>query len=268
MTDEAKREPHGHPATVLTWWELWPMLAWGLYSVHLYTSGRIHYLLQPLYAKLAFGGGVVLLAGFAVGWVHRWRTLRRHGPVGTAEAGAVCPACAAEPPGWGRIARSLAFIVPLVVGFSLPSRGMNSLAAVQWGATDPSMVAELAAQREAQQAEERSGYPWVNLIGAAQRLGGDAPVRAGTLGFIVRPKAKGDAAAPPALLVRFTMRCCAACAQPVAVPLVAEDAEAEAVLAGLEENTWVEAYGRIDPAREAFVAELILPVPEPDQPYL
>jgi len=45
------------PAERLSWWELWPMLGWGVFVVYLYFEGRMIYFLRPAYGYLAVAGG-------------------------------------------------------------------------------------------------------------------------------------------------------------------------------------------------------------------
>jgi len=272
-------QPDKHHVPVLSWWELWPMLAWGAYTVYLYATGRIFYLLQRVYGHLALAGACVLLAAFAYGWAVRFRRLRAERrrreaarEVGRLEALKPLCVCGASEHGWGRYIRSLAFIVPLVVGLSLPSRGVNSLAAVQWGAGDLAMMAELAAQRETERAEQRGRYAWTTLMGVAQRLSAGRARKVGALGFVARKEGQGR---DRFYLVRFVMTCCAACAQPVAVParldddaLRARKLDPEDVRAGLEQDRWVEAFGRLDPSAKVWWIEDLKFVHEPENPYM
>jgi len=263
--DDSQPAPHAH-AAVLSWWELWPMLAWGLYTVHLFWTDRIFYLLQAVYGYLALGGGVVLLAAFAYGWGVRWRHLRREARriAAAREAGRLDEMAPVRVGGTGeggigRYVRSLAFLVPLAVGVSLPARGPNSLAAIQWGAGDFAMMAEVAAQRETERAQMRRGYGWMTVIGVAQRLRAGREAKVGTMGFVARQQGL-----PPGrfYLVRFVMTCCAACATPVAVPAECDQADIPA------DNQWIEAYGYIDAQRKVFVIEDLERIPEPDHPYM
>ena len=272
-------QPDTHHVAVLSWWELWPMLAWGAYTVYLYATGRIFYLLQRIYGHLALAGACLLLAAFAYGWMVRFRRLRaaRKRQEAARRAGdlqALRPlcVCGVSERGWGRYVRSLAFVVPLVVGFSLPARGVNSLAAVQWGAGDFAMMAELAAQREIERAEQRGEYGWTDLMGVAQRLSGGQARKVGAMGFVARKKGQPR---DRFFVVRFTMTCCAACAQPVAVParlddeaLRAHDLDPAAVRAMLEEDQWVEAYGRLDPEAAVWRIEDVRTIREPEDPYM
>lgn len=260
--DETAHADHPHGA-ILSWWELWPMLAWGAYTLYLYATGRIFFLLQSIYGHLAAAGGAVLLVAFAYGWVLRWRGMRREREA--AEAGSPppdhaceCQACAGKA-SVGRYVRSLAFIVPLAIGLTLPKRGPNSLAAIQWGAGDVAMTIKLAAQRETERAESRRGYGWVTLVGAAQRLGGGGDEKIGTMGFVARKK---DMPEDQFLVVRFIMSCCAACAQPVAVPVRWAEAKS------LEKDQWVEVYGQVDKEHKILVADEVVPIVEPKAPYL
>jgi len=274
VTDTEKRH-----VAVLSWWELWPMLAWGSYTVYLYATGRIFYLLQRVYGHLALAGACVLLAAFAYGWVVRFGRLRaEHKRQAEArDAGrldALMPVCVCgvSEAGWGRYVRSLAFIVPLVVGLSLPARGVNSLAAVQWGAGDLAMMAELAAQRETERTETRGEYGWTTVMGVAQRLSAGRTQKVGAMGFVARKEGQPRG---HFYLVRFLMTCCAACAQPVAVParlddeaLRAHELDPETVRAQLEKDQWVEAFGRLDPEAKVLRVEDLTFVREPKDPYM
>jgi len=255
---------HAHAPEALSWWELWPMLAWGAFTVYLYATGRIFYLLQRFYGHLALGAGVVLLAAFAYGWLLRRRRLREDAAAEAAPAPAApgapcaCAACRGRA-GAGRYLRSLAFIVPLVIGLALPRHGPNALAAIQWGAGDLAMMAQLAAQRETERAEMQRGYGWLTLVGVAQRLAAGREEKVGAMGLIARKAGMPD---DQFYLVRFTMACCAACAQPVAVPV--QWAEA----ASLEKDQWVKVFGRLDASARLFVADDVQPVREPADPYM
>ena len=264
---------------VLSWWELWPMLAWGLYTVYLYATGRIFFLLHPLFGHIALGGACLLLAAFAYGWSVRFRRLRaeRKRQAQDREAGrldALQPLClcGAGEAGWGRYVRSLAFLVPLVVGFALPARGVNALAAVQWGAGDLALMAQLAARQEIEQTERRGQYGWTTLTGVAQRLSAGRDEKVGARAFIARKKGQPR---DRFYLVRFLMTCCAADAQPVAVPARLGEAalrgrgfDPKRVLAALDEDQWVNAYGRLDSEAEVLWVEDIEFICEPDDPYL
>lgn len=258
----------------LSWWELWPMAGWGLFVLYVYLQGWMPLFLWSVYGHLAAAGGALLLGLFVVGWVMRRRSLKREyaaaraarlrgeePPTASIEAERYDPGHACEP-GSGRvwlIVRSLAFIVPILVGVSLPVKGLNDLAAVQRGAEDWAMVAELASQRALEQAEFQRGYAWTSVLGMAQRLRADEPRKVGAMGFVLRTERT-----PPGrfLLVRFVITCCAADASPIAVPVRWEGAE------DLETNQWVKVFGRTDPEAKVLVAEQVEEVQEPDNPYL
>jgi len=264
---------------VLSWWELWPMLAWGAYTVYLYATGRIFFLLQRLYGHIALAGACLLLAAFAYGWGVRVRRLRaeRRRQAEDLEAGrldALRPICicGVGEGGWGRYVRSLAFLVPLVVGFALPPRGVNALAAVQWGAGDLAMMAQLAAQRETARTEMRGEYGWTTLMGVAQRLEAGREAKVGAMAFVARKKGQPR---DRFYLVRFVMTCCAACAQPVAVPARLDEAalrergfDPPRILEALDNDQWVNAYGRLDPKEKVLWLEDVEFIRQPDDPYL
>jgi len=238
------------PAERLSWWELWPMLGWGVFVVYLYLEGRMVYFLRPAYGYLAVAGGVLLLAIFAYGWFLRWRSLRHE---------AASERAPPRPPSVWHYVRSLAFLAPLVVGFSLPERGLNALAALQRGAGDPAMLAKLAAQQQLAEAREERGYGWTTVLGVAQRLKSPKAQKVGALGFVVRDK---ETAADRFLLVRFLITCCAADASPLAVPVRWLEAHT------LENNQWVKVFGRTDPEAGILAADKVEPTREPDNPYM
>jgi len=153
----------------------------------------------------------------------------------------------------------LAFLAPLVIGFSLPERGLNALAALQRGAGDPAMLAELAAQQQLAEVREEQGYGWTTVLGVAQRLRMPKAQKVGAIGFVVRNE---KAPADQFLLVRFQIVCCAADASPLAVPV--QWAEAHT----LENNQWVKVFGRTDPKVKALVADKVEPTREPANPYM
>ena len=232
------------------------MFAWGAYTVYLYATGRINLLLQPVFGRLALAGGLVLLAVFVLGLILRRPHLHEETcPPSDGRAEAPTPAKSSP----GHYIRSLAFIIPLVVGLSLPERGLNALAALQRGAADPAMLAELAAQRELQEAREEQGYAWTTVLGVVQRLESPAPQKVGALGFVARPPKM-----PPDqfLLVRFLITCCAADATPVAVPVRWPDA------ATLKDNQWIKVFGQTDPEAKVLAADKVEPISQPTNPYM
>ena len=239
----------------LTWWELWPMLGWGLFVAYLYARGRMTLFLRPLYGHLALGAAAVLLLCFACAWFVRRRSLKREAESERVHEG---HACGKASNAW-RYVRSLAFLVPIVIGLALPERGLNALAALQRGAGDPAMAAELAAQQQLAEAHEEQGYGWTTVLGVAQRLEMLAPQKVGAVGFVVRNK---EAPAGQFLLVRFLISCCAADASPVAVPVKWPEAQT------LENNQWVKVFGRTDPKAKALIADKVEPAREPANPYM
>ena len=246
-----------NPPPRLSWWELWPMLGWGAFVAYLYAKGRMTLFLRPLYGHLAVGAAAVLLLCFVCGWFVQRRSLKREAE---AEIHAHHDAheCGAGPGTW-RAVRSLAFLVPIVVGLALPERGLNALAALQRGAGDPAMIAELAAQQQLAEARDEQGYGWTTVLGVAQRLGLPEPQKVGALGFVIR-----DETMPPDRfhLVRFQIVCCAADASPMAVPVRWRDA------ATLGNNQWVKVFGETDPQSHVLVADKVEPTREPANPYL
>jgi uncharacterized repeat protein (TIGR03943 family) len=241
----------------LTWWELWPMLGWGLFVAYLYAKGRMTLFLRPLYGHLAVGAAAVLLLCFVCGWFVRRRSRKREAE-GAAEHVHNGHACGEAPSAW-RYVRSLAFAIPIVIGLALPERGLNALAALQRGAGDPAMAAELAAQQQLAEAREEQGYGWTTVLGVAQRLQVPETQKVGALGFVVRPE---KMPADQFLLVRFQIVCCAADASPIAVPV--QWAEAHT----LENNQWVKVFGRTDPKAKALIADKVEPTRQPPNPYM
>jgi len=239
----------------LTWWELWPMLGWGGFVIYLYAQGRMALFLKPLYSHLALGGAIILLVCFVCGWAARRRSLNR-APDPHFDEG-VC-ACSAGPGAW-RVVRSLAFLVPIIIGLALPERGLNALAALQRGAGDPAMLAELAAQQQLAEAREEQGYGWTTVLGVAQRLNAPEPQKVGAMGFVIRDE---KAPADRFLLVRFQIVCCAADASPLAVPVKWPEAHT------LKDNQWVKVFGTTDPEAKAIVADKVEPTRQPANPYM
>jgi len=254
---------HEHDAAnqpVLSWWELWPVLGWGLFTVYLFATGRMFYLLRPIYGYLALAAGVVLLAAFLYGWILRLRAARADMADQRPRA-KPCRACQEHnhKSGVGRYVRSLVFIMPLAVGFTLPERGLTSLAAIQWGAGDIAQAAQLAVEQEQQKAEWERGYESVSVIGVALRLRETQTQKVAAMGLVVH---RMELPADQFLLVRFRMVCCAADAQPVAVLVRWADA------ASLKENKWVKVFGSTDPQAKVLVADEVEPTKEPGNPYL
>jgi len=239
----------------LSWLELWPMLGWGLFVAYLYAKGRMTFFLRPLYGHLAAGAAAMLLLCFVCGWFVRRRRLKRE-----AEGDHVHEehACGEAPSAW-RYVWSLAFLVPIVIGLALPERGLNALAALQRGAGDPAMLAELAAQQQLAEAREEQGYGWTTVLGVAQRLTMPEAQKVGAIGFVVRNE---KAPADQFLLVRFMISCCAADASPIAVPV--QWAEAHT----LENNQWVKVFGQTDPEAKVLIADKVEPAREPANPYM
>jgi len=243
------------PTQHLTWWELWPMLGWGLFVVYLYAKGRMTLFLSPLYSHLAVGAAAVLLLCFACGWFVRRRSLKQEAEGEHVHEG---HACGEAPSAW-RYVWSLAFLVPIVIGLALPERGLNALAALQRGAGDPAMAAELAAQQQLAEATEKQGYGWTTVLGVAQRLKMPEAQKVGAMGFVVRNE---KAPADQFLLVRFIITCCAADASPMAVIVKWPRAHT------LENNQWVKVFGRTDPEAKVLVADKVEPAREPANPYM
>jgi uncharacterized repeat protein (TIGR03943 family) len=248
----------------LTWWELWPMLGWGLFVVYLYAKGRMGLFLRPLYGHLAMGAAAALLLCFVCGWFVRRspkatrlgeRSLKREAEGEPVHEG---HACGEAPSAWLYV-WSLAFLIPIVIGLALPERGLNALAALQRGAGDPAMAAELAAQQQLAEAREEQGYGWTTVLGVAQRLNAPEAQKVGALGFVVRNE---KAPADQFLLVRFLISCCAADASPVAVPVKWPEAHT------LENNQWVKVFGRTDLKAKALIADKVEPAREPANPYM
>jgi uncharacterized repeat protein (TIGR03943 family) len=255
-------DDHEHPAAdrpVLSWWELWPLMGWGLFTAYLYGTGKIFLLLRPAYAYMALAGAAILLAAFLYGWILRHRTLATDAAADPPEPCDEChPHCHSGRTGLGLYVRSLAFIIPICIGWLLPDRGPNSLAA-QWGEADLAQAAQVAAVREQEKAEWERGYSSTTVIGAAVRLRQMQEEKVTAVGLVAHvPQLPPD----QFLLVRFKMTCCAADAMPVAVPVRWADA------ASLKDRTWVKVFGQTDPAAKAVVADAVEPTKEPLDPYL
>jgi len=240
----------------LSWWELWPMAGWGVFVVYIFLQGWMPFFLWWLYGYLAAASGLALLVLFFCGWALRQRSLSAEGGGHEASHGHVPPASGGR---WWLYVQSLAFLVPLAVGFALPVRGLNDLAAVQRGAADPAMMAELASQRELEATEKQGEYNWTTVLGLAQRLALPRPEKVGAMGFVVRTPTT-----PPGhfLLVRFLITCCAADASPAAVLVRWPKAET------LKGNQWVKVYGQTEPKGKVLAADEVIEVSEPKKPYL
>jgi uncharacterized repeat protein (TIGR03943 family) len=244
------------------------MLGWAAFVLYLYAAGLMPLFLWKVYGHAAAAGAAVLLGCFVCGWALRRQDLRaearraaaptREAAPPTRHAAPPAPARPRRRPIWLYV-RSLAFLVPIVIGLALPVRGLNDLAALQRGADDPAMVAELAAQRELQDARLEQGYAWTTVLGLAQRVRMAAPQKVGGMGFVLRTDRT-----PPGhfLLVRFMVTCCAADASPVAVPVRWAGADA------LKSNQWVKVYGVTDPKEGAIAADRVVETREPKDPYL
>jgi len=253
---DKKKVAAGH--SVLSWWELWPILGWGLFSIYLYGTGKIFYLLRPAYAHLAFGGGVVLLAVFLCGWILRCRALREGTGQQHEEA---CPECHdhSRTSRWSLYVHSLVFAFPLVIGFFLPDRGLTSFAASKWDTGDLAQAAETAVAREQEKAAWERGYAMTTVIGVAVRLRQMEEEKVTAVGLVAHVK---QLPADQFLLVRFKMTCCAADATPIAVPVRWSGA------ASLKDGGWVKVFGKTDPAAKVLVADEVEPAKEPANPYL
>jgi uncharacterized repeat protein (TIGR03943 family) len=247
---------------VLSWWELWPLVGWGLFTTYLFGTGKIFLLLRPAYAYLALAGAAILLAAFLYGWILRRRTLLAAASVANkrTEACDEChPHCHSGRAGIALYVRSLAFIIPIGIGCLLPDRGANSLAALQWGEADLAQAAQVAVAREQEKATWERGYSSTTVIGAAVRLRQMQQEKVTAVGLVAHmPQLPPD----QFLLVRFKMTCCAADATPVAVPVRWTGA------ASLKDTTWVKVFGQTDPAAKAVVADEVEPTKEPHDPYL
>jgi len=211
---------------------------------------------------LALASGLALVAVFLCAGILRIRAARAEN---AADAPHAKPPSANREQGQGRkrrlvlYVRSLAFIIPLAVGFSLPDRGLTSLAGLQWDAGDLAQAAQLAVAREQEKSEWQRGYSSMSVIGVALRLRATQPEKVTAMGMVVHVK---QLPADQFLLVRFRMTCCAADAQPVAVPVRWRDA------AALKENAWVKVFGQTNPQAKVLVADEVDPTKEPSNPYL
>jgi uncharacterized repeat protein (TIGR03943 family) len=256
-------EPHHTAAPpALSWWELWPVLGWGLLTVYLYASGKIFYLLVPAYAAIALVGGLLLLAAFFYGQILRSRARRAEADAEQAcDDG--CEEChkheAVVTRGAGLYFRSLIFILPLGIGFSLTDGQLKGLATVLCGQGDIAAATEQAVVREREKSEMERGYASVSVIGVAQRFRETQAQKVASVGMVFHRK---ELPADQFLLVRFRMTCCAADATPVAVPVRWADA------AGLNENDWVHVFGTTDPQAKVLAADRVEPTKEPVKPYL
>src|SRR5262245_626538 len=176
-----------------------------------------------------------------------------------------------QPPGRGRLALA-ALVVPVVVGFAVPARPLGSVA--------------LAGQERPRSAAARASAPPVEVppilsVGATgltwdlraldRRRQQDPELRgldgapALLTGFVHRPAG----AAPDRFEVaRFMVRCCAADAFPVTMPV------RYAAAADLPRDQWVEVEGTFHYAgagddREAVVdARAVRPIAQPSRPYM
>ena len=245
---------------VLSWWELWPLVGWGLFTTYLYGTGKIFLLLRPAYAYLALAGAAILLAAFLYGWILRHRALTADAAADRAEACDEChPHCHSGRAGFLLYVRSLAFIIPIGIGWLLPDRGPNSLAALQWGEADLAQAAQVAVAREQEKTAWERGYSSTTVVGAAVRLRQMQVEKVTAVGLVAHvPQLPPD----QFLLIRFKMTCCAADATPVAVPVRWADA------AALKDRTWVKVFGQTDPAAKAVLADEVEPTKEPPDPYL
>jgi uncharacterized repeat protein (TIGR03943 family) len=242
---------------VLSWWELWPLVGWGLFTMYLFGTGKIFLLLRPAYAYVALAGGLILLAAFLYGWILRRRALLAATATDRTQACDEChPHCHSRRAGVALYVRSLAFIIPIGLGWFLPDRGANSLAALEWGEAD---LAQVAVAREQEKAIWERGYSSTTVVGAAVRLKQMQQEKVAAVGMVAHvPQLPPD----QFLLIRFRMTCCAADTTPVAVPVRWAGA------AALKESTWVKVFGQTDPTAKAIVADEVEPTKEPRDPYL
>jgi uncharacterized repeat protein (TIGR03943 family) len=245
---------------VLSWWELWPLLGWGLFTLYLFGTGKILYLLRPAYAWLALAGGLVLLAVFVYGWILRRRALVAENGGGPLPAKA-CDECHdhSHTSRWSLYVRSLAFALPMAVGFFLPDQGLTSLAAIEWNAGDLSKAVETAAAQEQEKAVWERDYAMTTVTGVALRLRQMQEDKVTAVGMVAHPP---QLPAGQFLLVRFKMTCCAADATPVAVPVRWNKADA------LKEGGWVKVFGTTNPAARVLAADEVEPTKAPADPYL
>jgi uncharacterized repeat protein (TIGR03943 family) len=256
--DDHKQEAAGRK--VLSWWELWPILGWGVFTLYLFGTGKILYLLRPAYAWLALVAALVLLAAFLYGWILRRRALQEESDDKLRPTKA-CGECHDHSPaaGWVLYARSLVFAVPLAIGFFLPDQGLTSLAALEWTSGDLSKAVETAAAQEQEKAVWERDYAMTTVTGVALRLRQMQEDKVTAVGMVAHVP---QLPAGQFLLVRFKMTCCAADATPVAVPVQWEKA------GSLKEGGWVKVFGTTAPAARALAADEVEPTKEPASPYL
>lgn len=157
---------------------------------------------------------------------------------------------------------------PLILGLALPARPLGSAAVANRGMNVSAPLFSRGADQTALMgvpSAQRNILEWIVLFEQAEDPNDYAGEAVDVTGFVYRdPRLKPE----EFMIGRFTLTCCVADA--LAVGMVVSSPETDV----LSENSWVRVQGEIytyslgEQKIPAISAASIVPIPEPEQPYL
>jgi putative membrane protein len=238
------------------WLQAGVLLGLGLYLLHKIFSGTLYYYINQRFLWLvALGGAAFLLIGImalpkrehAHGDAHHEHDHEHSSP--------------------SRL-NLLVLAIPLLLGFLVPSRPLDSSALESRGLTTNALLGaggQQAAVELERPSDERTVLDWVRAFNYAIDPAIYAGEQADLIGFVYHDERLGE---NQFLVGRFAVSCCVADAFAIGVIVESEDAQE------WPSNSWVHVSGSMQvgslggEVSPLIVAESIKEVPVPPQPYL
>lgn len=158
-------------------------------------------------------------------------------------------------------------LIPLLIGILIPPRPLDSSAFTSKGLNTnaPLVSADSSAQLFETESEERNILDWLKLFNYNDDVAQFTDQKASVIGFVYFDESLGE---NQFYISRFVVSCCAADGFAIAIPVQ------WAELATLEQDSWVQVKGTIEPIVindrnvPLLIADSIQSVPIPEQPYL
>lgn len=160
----------------------------------------------------------------------------------------------------------LMLLIPLAIGVLIPARPLDSTAVSSRGVSlSAPLVASDSEGRQLELApDQRNILDWIRIFNYEGDLTPYLDQPAHVLGFVYHDQRLPDG---QFLLSRFIISCCAADGFAIGIPVQWDDPD-------LRENTWVQVRGPVQVTElegqrlPLILAESVVEVPAPDQPYL
>jgi len=240
------------------------LVAWSLFLLWIYFSGRIGLYVKENYAFLTLIGGLLLLP-MAFIQLKNLRTDEKNGKKKKKKAecdhihfefqlkdGLICAI----------------FVLPVILGLVVTPQGLNSYAASKRGVQLKSPVPKTSAPKK-QTKKGTSDYNELNLLDLLMAARDDPKQlenkTISTIGFVY----KGETIAPNSFaLLRFVITCCAADAQPIGVLVESEETSQ------FESDQWVRVRGTVQLKEKAgekmlvIIADTVNSISKPKDQYL